>query len=95
MSKIMQARIDVSKIDKSKLYNGKKGIYLDVVLIPTPNSHYADFMIVQSVSKEDREKGIKGNILGNAAEIKSNREATPWADNSSEEPMLSSNDLPF
>jgi hypothetical protein len=95
MNKIMQARIDVSKIDKSKLYNGKKGIYLDIVLIPTPNSKYADFMIVQSVSKEDREKGIKGNILGNAADIKPNAETTPWADNSNEEPVLSSDDLPF
>ena len=35
MSSIITARIDVQKIDKSRLYKGKKGTYLDIVLIPT------------------------------------------------------------
>lgn len=61
------AKIDVTKIDKSKLFAGAKGKYLDVVLIETPQSQYGDdYMVVQGVSKEDREKGIKGAILGNA-----------------------------
>lgn len=61
------AKIDVTKIDKSKLFSGAKGKYLDVVLIETPQSQYGDdYMVVQGVSKEDREKGIKGAILGNA-----------------------------
>jgi len=60
-------KIDVSKIDKTKLFKGAKGTYLDAVLIETPNNQYGDtHMIVQSVSKEEREKGIKGAILGNA-----------------------------
>ena len=62
---IQTAKIDVTKIDKSRLYKGQKGTYLDVVLIPTPQSEYGDFMIVQQVSKEERDKGIKGEILGN------------------------------
>lgn len=58
--------IDVTKIDKDRLYKGQKGTYLDAVLIDTPNNQYGDnFMIVQSVSKEEREQGIKGEILGN------------------------------
>jgi hypothetical protein len=70
MSNTITARIDVTKIDKARLYQGKKGKYLDIVLIPTPNAKFDQtHMIVQSVSKEERDQGIKGNILGNATEI--------------------------
>jgi len=62
--------IDVTKIEKQRLFTGKKGTYLDAVLIETPNSEYGDYMIVQSVSKEEREQGVKGNILGNAKSIR-------------------------
>lgn len=60
------AKIDVTKIEKARLFKGAKGTYLDVVLIETPESQYGDYMIVQSVTKEEREQGIKGPILGNA-----------------------------
>lgn len=62
------AKIDVTKIDKEKLFPGKNGAkYLDLILIPSTNSRYGDdFMVVQSVSKEERARGIKGAILGNA-----------------------------
>lgn len=61
-------KIDVTKIDKTKLFLGKSGAkYLDICLIETPNNQYGDsHMITQSVSKEEREKGVKGAILGNA-----------------------------
>ena len=61
--------IDVKKIEKQRLFDGKKGTYLDMVLIPTPNSEYGDYMVVQSVSKEEREQGVKGPILGNGKDI--------------------------
>ncbi len=67
MSETITIKIDVNKIDKSKLFAGKKGTYLDVVLIPTPNNQYGnDYMAVQGISKEEREAGIKGEVLGNA-----------------------------
>jgi hypothetical protein len=70
MSNVITARIDVTQIDKSRLYQGKKGKYLDIVLTPTPNAKYEQtHMVVQSVSKKERDQGIKGNILGNAKEI--------------------------
>jgi hypothetical protein len=62
-------KIDVSKIDKSRLYKGKKGTYLSAVLIPTPDSEYGDFMIVEEVSKEERDAGKKGTILGNGKNL--------------------------
>jgi len=68
MSDMLAAKIDVTKIDKTRLFEGKNGAkYLDVLLIPSTNSQYGDsHMIVQSVSKEDREAGKRGAILGNA-----------------------------
>ena len=57
--------INVSLINKERLFQGKKGQYLDLVLIETPNSEYGDYMAVESISKEERDAGNKGTILGN------------------------------
>jgi len=60
-------KIDVKKINKERLYKGEKGTYLDAVLIETPDNRYGDdYMIVESISKGEREEGVKGEILGNA-----------------------------
>lgn len=59
-------KIDVTKIDKSRLFKGKKGIYLDCLLIEKESQYGDDFVIVQGVTKEERQAGIKGAILGNA-----------------------------
>jgi hypothetical protein len=60
--------IAVNKVDKSKFFTKKNGDkMLDLVLIETPNSKYDnDYMVVQGMSKADRDKGLKGAILGNA-----------------------------
>lgn len=68
---MITGKIDVSKIDKSKLFKGEKGTYLDIILIETPNGQYGDYMIAQSVSKEERAAGVKGAILGNAKNLNS------------------------
>ena len=76
MPDIIKLSINVTKIDKEKLYKGKKGTYLDAVLIPTPNNQYGnDYMIVQEVTKEEREAGKKGEILGNAKFLKKRDES--------------------
>jgi hypothetical protein len=66
--KTIKLKIDVSKIDKTKLYKGAKGTYLDAVLfLKDEVDQYGNHgMIVQSVTKEEREQGVKGAILGNA-----------------------------
>ncbi len=67
MSETITIKVDVSKIDKSKMFECKKGTYLDVVLIPTPGDKYGnDYMAVQGISLEEREAGQRGEILGNA-----------------------------
>jgi hypothetical protein len=67
---MITGKLNVMLIDKAKLYKGEKGTYLDFVLIETPGNQYGnDYMIVQSVTKEEREKGIKGVVLGNCKVI--------------------------
>lgn len=67
---MIEARIDVTKITKERLYVGEKGTYLNVKLIETPESKYGDYMVVESTTKEEYEKGVKGAILGNAKVVK-------------------------
>lgn len=69
---VISASVDVTKIDKNRLFTGKpnedgnSSRYLDITLIETPNSKYDDdYMVVQSVTKEEREGGMQGAILGN------------------------------
>jgi hypothetical protein len=72
------AKINVLAIDKARLFKGEKGTYLDILLIETPNDKYGnDYMVVQSVSKEEREKGIKGNLLGNGKMVVKKGTPTP------------------
>ena len=63
---MISLKIDVDKIDQERLYKGVKGTYLNAVLIPTPNSEYGDYMIVEDISYDERQAGKKGTILGNA-----------------------------
>lgn len=61
--------INVSNIDKSKMIQGKKGQYLNMTVFVDPDNadQYGNHgMITQSLPKEEREAGQKGEILGNA-----------------------------
>ena len=71
MSKITTASLDVTKIDKGKLYKGKKGTYLNITILwkDEPDEYGNHAMIVQDVGKEAREAGEQGAILGNAKHI--------------------------
>ena len=71
MAQNISVRLDVSKIDKSKLYKGAKGIYLDATIIMKDSvDQYGNIgMIVQSISKEDKDAGQNGAILGNVKYI--------------------------
>lgn len=66
------AKIDVTKLDKGHFFKGQKGIYADLVLIPNKDGvdqYGNDGFVSQGVSKEAREKGTKGAIVGNYRKI--------------------------
>jgi len=61
-------KIDVTKIDKARLYKGQKGIYLDATVfvdLGEADEYGNHGMITQNVSKEERDNGERGAILGN------------------------------
>lgn len=61
-------RIDVTKIDKDRLYKGQKGQYLDLttfVNLDEKDQYDNNGFVSQSVSKEERDAGVKTPILGN------------------------------
>ena len=69
MAKVgVRLKINVSNIDKSKLFKGSKGTYLDAQVfidLDELDQYGNSGMITQQVSKEDRVAGNKGAILGN------------------------------
>jgi hypothetical protein len=109
--KLINLKINVKKIDASKLFKTEKGnLYLDATLLfnEAADQYGNNGMIVQQVSKEERLAGVKGAILGNAKIFSSGGKATEEdipdymkADGEAEkhhEPMpeaLVKDDLPF
>jgi hypothetical protein len=69
MSKVgVKLSIDVSKIDKALLYKGAKGVYLSATVfvdIDQADQYGNHGMITQDETKENREAGKNGAILGN------------------------------
>jgi len=62
-------KINVSEIDKQRLFAGKKGHYLDATTfidLDQLDQYGNSGMITQDVSKEERDQGVKGPILGNS-----------------------------
>ena len=66
MAEVINVKVDVSKLDKDRFFKGKKGIYCDLVLIPTPESQFGTWGIVQKSTKEERDSGSKMPFVGNA-----------------------------
>lgn len=68
MQKLISLSIDVDKLDPKRLYKGKKGKYLSATLfLKEETDQYGNNgFIVESITKEERESGQKGTIIGNA-----------------------------
>lgn len=92
---IIAVKIDVKKIDKERLFAGNKGTYLDAIihLNDAADKYGNNGMVVQSVSKEERAKGIKGAILGNVQILSKGNSAGNTQQTQAAPPP--SDDLPF
>ena len=108
MAKIaISIKIDVSKIDKARLFKGAKGTYLDAsafIELDSFDEYGNSGMITQAVSKEEKANGVMGNILGNtkvfwrdsAGNQQAQLQASPYAGNP--KPAIVDNyddDIPF
>jgi len=87
-------KVDVKKIDKARLFQGKQAIYLDatVFLDTEDTDQFGNHgMVTQDVSKEERAQGVKGNILGNCKIFYTDKGR---ADQQSQQPAQQQNPIP-
>ena len=96
--KVIVGKIDVTKIDKKRLFKGTKGTYLNfsMILNDTDDKYGNHGFISESVSREEREQGMKGTVLGNVKIVfdKPDREPGEDDDKGEEQPTMN-DDLPF
>lgn len=79
--------LDKTRFKRVTLKSGKEALYCELVLIDTPNGQYGDYMVKQSVTKEERAARKEMPILGNAkvlggGERRSPASAAPQSDSS-------------
>jgi hypothetical protein len=87
-NRIIRCRINVSKIDKAKLYKGKNGFLLNFTMIEK-KTEYSDWMIIEDITKEETDAGKKGTILGNGKNVERRADVHQVTSNEPTE------DLPF
>lgn len=81
--------INVTKIQKEHLYEGKSGKYLDVTLIENKDGkdqYGNDGFVAQKASKAAYERGEKGPIIGNWKRIETATQYKPFAPSPNEAP---------
>jgi hypothetical protein len=68
---MIKIKLDVTKIDKTRLYKGAKGTYLDLVIYEneSPDTYGNDYSVKQDCTKEDRDNGVKMPYIGNGKRI--------------------------
>jgi len=93
----LNVRINVSRIDKSKLYKGEKGVYLNMttfVDLDQEDEYGNNGFISMEQSKEQRDAGEQSVILGNVKKFWSDgaTASVPQSDMSLEE---LDEDIPF
>lgn len=98
-------KLDVTKIDKARLFQGQKGTYLDATVfidIDELDQYGNSGMITQDVTKEEKQQGVKGNILGNVKVFWKDQQAPlqqpmrqPQQPQYNEPPMDFDDDIPF
>ena len=86
MAKVgISVRIDVTKIDKSRLFKGEKGTYLNLttfVDLDNKDQYEKNGFISQEVTKEEQAQKVQTPILGNVKVFWSDRQSanqTPQA----------------
>jgi len=69
MARFISIKIDLSKIDESRVFESAKtgARYLDItgVLTDTPDKYNQNGFVKQSTSKEERDAGLNLPIIGN------------------------------
>jgi hypothetical protein len=85
------AKIDLTKIEKSEIYVGQKGKYIELVFFENrdgTDQYGNDGFVSQSIAKSRRDNGERGPILGNWKESAQSAQSRPVQDQGGD-------DIPF
>jgi hypothetical protein len=77
---LIRVKINVSRILKEHLFEGKNGKYLDLTLLPCKDGqdkYQNDYSVVQDLGKEARQRGEKGPFIGSAKILQSRSGSAP------------------
>ena len=99
----INVRVDVTKIDKSRLYKGAKGTYLDLTTFvdtDQQDQYENNGFISQATTKEEREANVQTPILGNVKVFYTDGQASAPAQSQAPakqagEPINFDEDIPF
>lgn len=71
-NRTFELNLDLSKVDKNKIYIGKKGKYYKTrVVLREEEDQYGNTGFVQTAStKEERDNGYEASFVGNLKEFK-------------------------
>ena len=72
MGKIINVKVDVTKLDKNKFFKGKKGTYANITVAENMDGESEDgdtHYVYESQSKEERDAKTPKNYLGNGKEF--------------------------
>lgn len=93
------AKIDVTKIDKSEIYVGQKGKYIELVFFENrdgTDQYGNDGFVSQSIAKSRRDNGERGPILGNWKESAQSAQSRPAQDQGGDSRSVDDeSDIPF
>lgn len=94
---IGRLRIDVTKILKQHIYEGKKGKYLDVTIWDKGEEDQYGYhgFASQEIGKQAREAGEKGPIIGNWRRDEPRQHAKPAAPKPAPAQPTADDDVPF
>ncbi len=90
--------IDVKKIDKSALFTGKKGTYLNMTLMENRegvDQYNNEGFIVQDIGMARRQAGERGAILGNWKTVKPAQAQVPQQAQAQVQTDDDLDDIPF
>lgn len=97
MSKIIAASVDLTKIDKSRIVEGKNGAKyynISIILNDEKDTYGNDCAITEGQTKEERAAKMKAKYIGNGKVVYESQQTAP-AKNWPFANQSSSDDLPF
>lgn len=97
MSKLLSLSIDVTKIDKSRLYKGEKGTYLKLTIgiNDEPDQYGNNVSSWEEQTKEERTAKAQRNFLGNGKVLFSDDHKQQPQQQTAESMGFGDGDLPF